>query len=235
MDIIHLAKEGNNYFQKMEPWTVDDEDRLKEILYTCAVVVKHIIYLLYPFMPNKTMKLLDLMNEELDLEIRGNALKKVKVVFTKIEDEQINTVKGKLLKSEDDKEKKKKKKENKNNKKEKNEKTKKGDAMDLISIDDFAKIELRVAQILEAEEVPKSKKLLKLIVDIGDEKRQVVAGIKGHYEPEELVGKKIVLVCNLKPAKLCGVESQGMILAAGDEVVSLLTPDKDVPVGSKIC
>jgi methionyl-tRNA synthetase len=107
--------------------------------------------------------------------------------------------------------------------------------MDLISIDDFAKIELRVAQILEAEEVPKSKKLLKLIVDIGDEKRQVVAGIKGHYEPEELVGKKIVLVCNLKPAKLCGVESQGMILAAGDEVVALLTPDKDVPVGSKIC
>ncbi len=227
MDIIHLAKEGNNYFQKMEPWTVEDENRLKEILYTCAVVVKHITYLLYPFMPNKTMKLLDLMNEELDLEIRGNDLKKPKVVFTKIEDDQIKMVKEKLLKSEDANEKRKEK-----NKIKRNEK---GDSMDLISIDDFAKIELRVAQILEAEEVPKSKKLLKLIVDIGDEKRQVVAGIKGHYEPAELVGKKIVLLCNLKPAKLCGVESQGMVLAAGDEVVALLTPDKDVPVGSKIC
>jgi len=168
-------------------------------------------------------------------------LKKPKVVFTKIEDDQIKMVKGKLLKSEEAKEKKKNK--NKKDKKEKNNKdenknnkeNEKGDSMDLISIDDFAKIELRVAQILEAEEVPKSKKLLKLIVDIGDEKRQVVAGIKGHYEPSELVGKKIVLLCNLKPAKLCGVESQGMVLAAGDEVVALLTPDKDVPVGSKIC
>ncbi|AEH07500.1 methionine--tRNA ligase [Methanothermococcus okinawensis] len=245
MGVVHLAKDGNNYFQKMEPWTVENENRLREILYTCAVVVKHILYLLYPFMPNKSMKLLDLMNEELDLEIRGNKLKKPKVVFAKIEDDKIKMVKEKLLKSKDTNEKEKNEKETKNKEnikeiknKEKSKKIKKinekGDSMDLISIDDFAKIELRIGQILEAEEVPKSKKLLKLIVDIGDEKRQVVAGIKGHYEPSELVGKKIVLVCNLKPAKLCGVESQGMVLAAGDDVVALLTPDKDVPVGSKI-
>lgn len=106
--------------------------------------------------------------------------------------------------------------------------------MDNISIEDFAKLDLRIAQILEAQEIPKSKKLLKLIVDIGDEKRQVVAGIKGHYNPEDLIGKKIVILCNLKPAKLCGVESQGMILAGGEETVALLVPDKDIPVGSKI-
>ena len=232
VDIIHLAKEGNNYFQKMEPWTVKEENRLKEIMFVCGVITKHIAYLLYPFMPNKTNELLDLMNEKMDLDVRGNELKKPKVVFSKIERDTIEMVKEKLLKSENSKNTNKNKNKKNNNNKNKN---KNGEKMELIGIDDFAKIELKVAQILEAEEVPKSKKLLKLIVDIGDEKRQVVAGIKGHYTPEELIGKKIVLVCNLKPAKLCGVESQGMVLAAGDEVVALLSPEKDLPVGSNIC
>ena len=71
-------------------------------------------------------------------------------------------------------------------------------------------------------------------MDIGDEKRQIVAGIKGHYTPEELIGKKVVVLCNIKPAKLCGVESQGMILAGGEENVALLVPDRDIPVGSKV-
>ncbi|GBF36852.1 MAG TPA: methionine--tRNA ligase [Methanothermococcus okinawensis] len=210
MDIIHLAQEGNNYFQKMEPWNVKEEERLKEILYTCGVTVKYIIYLLYPFMPNKCMELLDIMNEELDLDIRGGELKKVKVVFKKIENKEVELAKKEILNIKD------KKEEN------------------MITIEDFAKLDLRIGQILEAEEIPRSKKLLKLIVDIGDEKRQIVAGIKGHYAPEELVGKKVVVLCNLKPAKLCGVESQGMILAGGEETVALLVPDRDIPVGSMI-
>ena len=210
MDVIHLAQEGNNYFQRMEPWNVKEEERLKEILYTCGVTVKYIVYLLYPFMPNKCMEILDIMNEELDLNIRGNELKKVKVVFKKIEDKEVELAKKEIL----------------------NIKDKEEDNM--ITIDDFTKLDLRIGKILEAEEIPKSKKLLKLIVDIGDEKRQIVAGIKGHYTPEELVGKKVVVLCNLKPAKLCGVESQGMILAGGEETVALLVPDRDIPVGSKI-
>jgi len=240
MDIIHLAKEGNNYFQRMEPWTVKDEERLREILYTCLLTVKYITYLLYPFMPNKCMELLNQMNEELDLNIRESELKKPKVVFKKIEDKDIELAKKEILNIEnEDNINKLKDKENKNKNKDKynenkEDKENRRNTMDNITIEDFAKLDLRIAKILEAQEIPKSKKLLKLIVDIGDEKRQVVAGIKGHYTPEDLIGKKIVILCNLKPAKLCGVESQGMILAGGEETVALLVPDKDIPVGSRI-
>jgi methionyl-tRNA synthetase len=105
----------------------------------------------------------------------------------------------------------------------------------LIGVEDFAKIQLRVGQIILAERVPKSTKLLKLQVDLGTEQRQIVAGIGTKYSPEELLGKKVAVVVNLKPAKLMGVESQGMILAAGDqEVQSLLTLLEDAPPGTKI-
>ncbi len=104
-----------------------------------------------------------------------------------------------------------------------------------ISIQDFSKVQLRVGKVLAAEPIPKSSKLLKLKVDIGSEKRQIVAGIGKKYTSEMLVGKKVVVVVNLKPAKLMGVESQGMVLAAGDEEVqSLLTYLEDVPPGTKI-
>jgi len=104
-----------------------------------------------------------------------------------------------------------------------------------IGIDEFMKVQLKVAKILEAERVPKSSKLLKLQVDIGSEQRQIVAGIGKKYTPEELVGKTIVVVANLKPAKLMGIESQGMVLAAGEkEVLSLLTVQEEVQIGSKV-
>ncbi len=252
MDIIHLAKEGNNYFQKMEPWAIGDMGRLEEILYTCGHTVKYIIYMLYPIMPSKTLDLLNIMNEELDLTVRGNELKKPKVVFSKIDNDSIKEVKEKLLsKSNKENNKNNKNENNKNNNKNnkdknyknnkninennKNNKDKESDSVDYITIDDFGKVDLRVGKIIEAEDIPKSKKLLKLIVDIGEEKRQIVAGIKEHYNPEDLIGKMVIIVANLKPAKLCGVESQGMLLATGDEVVSLLTVEKDVPLGSRVC
>lgn len=104
-----------------------------------------------------------------------------------------------------------------------------------ISIDEFKKVVLRVGKVLAAERVPKSSKLLKLQVDIGTEQRQIVAGIGTKYAPEDMVGKRVIIVANLKPAKLMGVESQGMVLAAGDDEVSaLLTTIEDVPPGSKI-
>lgn len=104
-----------------------------------------------------------------------------------------------------------------------------------ISIDDFMKIQLKAATVLAAERVPKSEKLLKLQVSLGAEQRQIVAGIGKKYEPEALVGKTIVIVANLKPAKLMGIESQGMVLAAGDsEVRGLATFVEDVEPGTKV-
>ena len=106
---------------------------------------------------------------------------------------------------------------------------------ELIGIDEFVKVQLNVGKVLEAERVPKSSKLLKLQVDIGSEQRQIVAGIGKKYEPENLIGKTIVVVANLKPAKLMGIESQGMVLAAGEsDRIGLLSITEDLPPGTKI-
>ena len=104
-----------------------------------------------------------------------------------------------------------------------------------ITIDEFQKIQLKTAKVLSAERVPKSEKLLKLHVTLGTEQRQIVAGIGKRYEPESLIGKTIVIVANLKPAKLMGIESQGMVLAAGDtDVRGLATFLEDVEPGTKV-
>jgi len=104
-----------------------------------------------------------------------------------------------------------------------------------ISIDEFGKVELRVAEVVAAEKVAKSKKLLRLTVRMGEETRTLVAGVAEQYAPSELVGRKVVIVANLEPATLMGIESNGMVLAASHEgAVSLLTLDKDVPSGSKV-
>jgi methionyl-tRNA synthetase len=104
-----------------------------------------------------------------------------------------------------------------------------------ITVEDFGKVELRVAEVLAAEPVPKSKKLLKLTVSLGTEERTVVAGIAEHYAPADLVGKKVVVVANLAPAKLMGVESNGMVLAGSvDGALAVLTLDRDLPPGAKV-
>ena len=105
----------------------------------------------------------------------------------------------------------------------------------MISIDEFRKVELRIATIKQAEAHPNADKLLVLKVDLGTEERQIVAGIKAHYTPEELVGKQVVVVANLETAKLRGLESQGMVLAAsdGDRIV-ILMPEKTVSPGAKV-
>ena len=110
-----------------------------------------------------------------------------------------------------------------------------------ISIDDFKTVEMRVARITKCEEIPRSKKLYKLEVDLGYEKRTVCSGIKAFFTPDELIGKTVILVTNLKPVKLCGVESNGMILAASvkkdgvSESLTLLKPeDENMPLGSRV-
>lgn len=109
---------------------------------------------------------------------------------------------------------------------------------EIITIDDFAKVDLRVAVVLAAERVPKTEKLLKLELDLGYEQRTIVSGIAAFYEPEALVGKRIVIVANLKTARLRGVESRGMLLAAGGrgpgEELGLLTLDTDIPPGTRV-
>jgi methionyl-tRNA synthetase len=109
-------------------------------------------------------------------------------------------------------------------------------AAEEISFSDFEKIDLRIGKVIEATQVPESKKLIKLLVDFGSEKRQAVAGLLKYYKPEELVGKKCVFLLNLQRRMLAGIESQCMVLAAEDEAgnVSVLQPGKDMAEGSKI-
>ncbi|HZO32380.1 MAG TPA: methionine--tRNA ligase subunit beta [Chloroflexota bacterium] len=108
----------------------------------------------------------------------------------------------------------------------------------VITIDEFRKVELRVAVVLAAERVPKTEKLLKLDLDLGSEQRTIVSGIAEFYEPEALVGKRIVIVANLKPARIRGIESRGMLLAAGGrgpgEELGLVMLDRDIPPGTRV-
>lgn len=104
----------------------------------------------------------------------------------------------------------------------------------IIGYDDFMKVELRTAQVIACEPVKRAKKLLRLELDLGYEKRQVVSGIAKFYKPEELIGKKLIVVANLAPATLCGVESQGMILASGEEQVRVVFLDPETPLGERV-
>jgi methionyl-tRNA synthetase len=154
----------------------------------------------------------------------GHQLNQSEILFPKIEDEkieaQVNKL-GTLVERESSK-----------------QGAKVGDAskVDLISYDDFMKTQLRVAEIIEAEKVPKSAKLLKLKVKLENEERQVVAGIAKSYEPENLIGKKVVIVANLQPAKLMGLESKGMILAVEtkDGGLQVLNVPDSVNVGTRV-
>lgn len=105
----------------------------------------------------------------------------------------------------------------------------------MITYDDFAKLDLRVAKILAAEKIAGSEKLLKLRIDLGEEQRQLVSGIAKTYMPEDLIGKEIIVVANLEPRQIMGLESQGMLLAADHDSPVLLVPDKELPPGLGVC
>ena len=115
-----------------------------------------------------------------------------------------------------------------------NEKPEKPEGCALIGIEDFMNVELRTAKVIAAEPVPKAKKLLKLQLDLGYETRQVVSGIAKWYQPADLIGKKLIVVANLKPATLCGVESNGMVLASGEENVRVVFLADDTPLGERV-
>lgn len=241
-ETFNIFKRCNKYIDKTMPWALaKDEtqaDRLSTVLYNLVEGISIGAALLEPFMPETTAKIRKQLNApELTLEDLtkfGNYVSGTKVtdapeiLFARLD---INEIMPKV-------------EEIRAKQRAQAGVTEEPQAeagIDVekkpeISIDDFMKVQLRVGEILKCEEVPKSKKLLCSQVKIGSEVKQIVSGIKQHYSAEEMVGKKVVVVANLKPAKLAGVLSEGMLLCAEDAEgnLSLLTPEKDMPNGAEI-
>ena len=225
-EIVNFGRDGNVYLNNKAPWHLikKDKNAAGHVFNLCAQAVYALTILLAPFIPDTSEKILDYLNipEKLNQlswnSINENALKeghKIKVpmpIFQKLE---ISELKEKLSRIRKNKE--------------------KQGVKNLVSYEEFKKLDIRVALVEKVEKVPKADKLYKLSVDLGTEKRTLVAGLAEHYKADELIGKKIVILTNLEPRKLRGILSQGMLLAAveGDKV-SILTPDKDLPSGAKV-
>ena len=220
----------NKYLADSEPWSLAKDEtqkkRLARILYQAACALRGISTLLYPVMPESAQKIWDLLGEEKKIEDEkldnlkfedyevSREIKNPEPIFPRVDLKD-------FLKEEE---------------KSDIETSKKEGEMSQISFNEFKKMDLRVAEILSAEKVEGTRKLIKLEVDIGDEKRQMVAGILETYEPEDLVGKKLVVIANLEPATIHGIESQAMLLAAmkddGTAVIPFFT--EDIPAGAKV-
>nr|WP_281174093.1 methionine--tRNA ligase [Methanolacinia paynteri] len=232
-EMMALASFGNTYIQTNAPWKMIKEDRegTEKVIRNCLQIVKALALLFDSVIPEKAQniweqlgyvdKISDHNLSEVTDGFSGTKLNKPEILFEKIEDEKIAEYESTMnMRVEQAKQK-------------ENRTTTTKEEKKMISIDEFANVEMKTAKILEAEKIEGSDKLLKIQVDLGDEKRQIVSGIAKFYDPKELVGTDVIVVTNLKPAKLFGVESQGMILAAGDEA-SLLTPKRDVLPGTKV-
>lgn len=243
-EVWSFLSELNRFIVENEPWTLAKNESLKPklqtVLYCCAEALRLSALMISPVMPKKTAIIWERLGvnqniEEADLSMLkfgtlkpGTKIKNItEQLFPRID---IKEYFANMEKKESKNKPEPKEKEKKNNKP--------GENMDnLITIDDFAKVQLKIAEILEAEKVEKSDKLIKMQITLGgDEKRQIVAGIGKAYTPEDLVGKKIVVVANLQPAKLMGIESQGMLLAASGKNTDpfLLTVADDAEPGFKI-
>lgn len=233
-DLMDLARFANKYFNDKAPWKTRRSDPIScaTSINLCLQTVRSLSILFEPLLPftaRKIWQLLNLENEhpwdsaaELKLQA-GQVVNQPEIMFTKIEDDAIAAEIAQLQKSLPAAT------------SETTAPAPQKEEVELIDIDYFSKVDLRVAEVLQAEAVPKAERLLKLQIRIGDEQRQLVAGIAKHYKPEQLIGKKIVVVANLKPAVLRGIESQGMLLAASfEDKLTLLTVLDDLPAGSRI-
>lgn len=231
-EIFTLLRRSNKYIDETMPWILgkdpDKKGRLATVLYNLLESIRFSAVMLHPFLPETAEKIfkqlntnaitLETLSEFEGIEI-GAKLGKPEILFGRIDiQKKLEEIKAEQSKG----------KENK-----KKEKTEEKIAKPEITIDDFAKIDLRAAEVIGAEKHPKADKLLVLQLKVGEETRQVVSGIAKHYKPEDLVGMKLVLVANLKPVKLRGIESQGMILAAtaGDKLTLV---EADIESGSTV-
>jgi methionyl-tRNA synthetase len=224
--ILSLSAWGNTYIQSKEPWKLAKTDpaAMAQVMRNCLQLVKALTLLIEPVMPERAALIWTQLGKE-GIEITGfdeglvelvpGPLPTPSIVFTKIDDKMTIELDSQLRERIDalDAEKK--------------------PQTPQVTIEEFAKVEMKTGKILSAEPVPKSSKLLKLQVNLGDEIRQIVSGIAQFHKPEDLIGKDVVVCSNLKPAKIFGIESNGMILAAGDEA-SLLKPETMVSPGTKI-
>ncbi|NJD76293.1 MAG: methionine--tRNA ligase [Candidatus Methanoperedens sp.] len=232
--MMELAQYGNAYFQSNEPWQLvkKDKEACGRVVKNCLQVAKALVLLFEPVLPGNMEKAWNQLGlsgdvhsarfEDALIEIPAGKLGAPEILFTKIEDKKIKEMEAildKRIKIAMSKE----KKHAEEAKEEKPE----------ISYEEFQKLDIRIGKILSAENIKGSDKLLKLEVDIG-EKRQIVAGIAKSHNPSELVGKQVIVMANMKPAKLFGVESRGMVLAADAEGAVLLMPEKEVKEGTRV-
>lgn len=227
---MRLIDEANKYYDEKKPWILFKENisEFNNVIYTCATLIVNIANIFEPFMPASSEKIRRLFGLEkatwefVSAPVNAD-LTNIEVLFTRFDEKSINEKFDEINKAKE---------------KEKNSLTQKIESSkndEMITIDYLDKIKLKVAKVLEAEKINGSDKLLKLIVSLGNETRQIVAGIQKYYKSDELIGKNIVIVANLKPAKLKGIESQGMVLAAGeDEIVRVLTVDGDIEAGADV-
>jgi methionyl-tRNA synthetase len=238
--IWDIVRAANNHIAQTEPWKLakSDPEQLKNVMFQIWNILRLSAVNLYPFMPETAEKiwvqlgLKSLIMETQQSISHGDATAPGTFNWDWNPGYGIKVLKGEQLFPRIDKDKREKMEEKKPEEK---PEEKKAEGQNLIAIGDFAKVELKIGRVLSAERVKKSDKLIKLQVNTGEE-RQIVAGIGKTYTPEDLIGKKIVVVTNLQPAKLMGVESHGMILAAtgSDGIPVLLMPEKDVEEGAKI-
>ncbi len=224
-EMMNLARDGNKYFNDSEPWVTikSNKEKCGTTLNICLQAIYTLAELFYPVLPFSSEKLFKMLNAKpVDWRESGKSLLKeghqinnAEILFPKIEDEVIEEQISKLGHTE-------------------TRADKKPD--ELISYDDFMKTKLKVAEVLSAEKITKSKKLMKIKVMLDDGERQLVAGITEHYNPEDLIGKKVVVVANLQPAKLMGEESRGMILAVDKEPngLQVLIVDDSVKIGTRV-
>ena len=230
--ILEVVRAANKYYADSEPWAVmkQDKKRAETIIYV-ALQVGHIAAaLLYPIMPQKTVEIAKSLGSPLPERLEdikwgtlnpGADMEVLKSIFPRVD---VKALKKKLQTQEAE---------------EKSKVDKKGKKVELapeITIDDFAKLDIRVGKVLIAEPVKGSSKLIRMEIDLGPlGKRQIVGGLAKSYKPEDLIDKYVIVLANLKPRKMFGLESQGMLLAASSgKKIALLEPDADVPLGSKI-
>ena len=237
-EIFTMFKRCNKYIDETMPWALAKDEakkeRLETVLYNLIEIITIGASLLEPFMPETSKKILEQLNTqarafddmtEFGKYPSGNKVtEKPEILFARLD------IKDVMPKVEEIQAKQKAETAPE-------EKYPEVEPKEEITIDDFDKVQIRVGEVLKCEPVPKAKKLLVSQIRIGNEVRQIVSGIAKYYKPEEMVGKKVAVITNLKPCKLCGVESQGMILAAADDDgnLSVMTLDKDMPAGSEIC
>ena len=231
-EAMNIARLGNKYLADTEPWKVikTDEARVATILNVALQITANLAVVIEPFMPFTTAKLLRMLGVEKinwekagasDILAAGHTLGKAELLFEKIEDSVIEAQVAKLQAAKAA-----------NEAAAKPVEPQKAE----ISFDDFEKLDIRIGTVLEAEKVAKTKKLLKLLVDTGIDRRTIVSGIAEHFSPEELVGRQVMVLVNLAPRELKGIESRGMILMAEDATGKLvmIPPTEPVRNGSQV-